>query len=101
MPKRRVGNKSTFFTFQSGAPFTVTLGSDPTGPGNPIRPNLNINLDLSNMTVSEILAAGGANLFRELSAGQRYGNGNAGRNILRSDALNQVDFGIINAEIAE
>ena len=24
---------NSFFTFQSGAPFTVTLGSDPTGPG--------------------------------------------------------------------
>jgi hypothetical protein len=45
------------------------------------------------MTISEILAAGGSKLFRELSPGQRYGN--AGRNILRSDGINQVDFGII------
>ena len=60
---------NSFFTFQSGAPFTVTLGSDPTRSGNPIRPNLNTNLDLLSMTISEILAAGGANLFRGLSPG--------------------------------
>ncbi len=91
---------NSFFTFQSGAPFTVTLGSDPTMSGNPIRPNLNTNLDLSGMTISEILAAGGAKLFRELSPGQRVGN--AGRNILRSDGLNLVDFGIIkNTRLSE
>ncbi len=91
---------NSFFTFQSGAPFTVTRGSDPTGSGNPIRPNLNSNLDLSGMTISEILAAGGANLFREPSPGQRVGN--AGRNILRSDGLNLVDFGIIkNTRLSE
>ena len=91
---------NSFFTFQSGAPFTVTLGSDPTGSGNPIRPNLNTNLDLSSMTISEILAAGGAKLFREPSPGQRVGN--AGRNILRSDGLNLVDFGIIkNTRLSE
>jgi len=91
---------NSFFTFQSGAPFTVTLGSDPTGSGNPIRPNLNTNLDLSGMTISEILAAGGANLFRGLSPGQQVGN--AGRNILRSDGLNLVDFGIIkNTRLSE
>ncbi|MCM3870557.1 MAG: TonB-dependent receptor, partial [Pyrinomonadaceae bacterium] len=91
---------NSFFTFQSGAPFTVTLGSDLTGSGNPIRPNLNTNLDLSSMTISEILAAGGANLFRGLSPGQRVGN--AGRNILRSDGLNLVDFGIIkNTRLSE
>jgi hypothetical protein len=91
---------NSFFTFQSGAPFTVTLGSDATGSGNPIRPNLNTNLDLSSMTISEILAAGGANLFRDLSPGQRVGN--VGRNILRSDGINQVDFGIIkNTRLSE
>jgi hypothetical protein len=91
---------NSFFTLQSGAPFTVTLGSDPTGSGNPIRPNLNTNLDLSSMTISEILAAGGANLFREPSREQRVGN--AGRNILRSDGLNLVDFGIIkNTRLSE
>lgn len=91
---------NSFFTFQSGAPFTVSLGSDTTGSGNPIRPNLNITLDLSSMTISETLTAGGANLFRGLSPGQRVGN--AGRNILRSDGINLVDFGIIkNARLSE
>jgi hypothetical protein len=91
---------NSFFTFQNGAPFTVTLGSDPANSGNPIRPNLNTNLDLSSMTISEILAAGGAKLFRDLSPGQRVGN--AGRNILRSDSLNLVDFGIIkNTRLSE
>ena len=59
---------SSFFTLQSGAPFTVLNGSDPTGAlagidglvGNPIRPNLNTTLDLSSMTIDEIIAAGGA-----------------------------------------
>ena len=82
---------SSLFTFQSGAPFTVTLGMDQSG--NPIRPNLNTDLDLSSMTINEILAAGGANLFRGLDHGQLIGN--AGRNILRSDGFNQVDLGII------
>jgi TonB-dependent Receptor Plug Domain len=84
---------SSIFTFQSGAPFTVTLGTDPFQSGNPIRPNLNTDLDLSSMTIDEILAAGGANLFRGLDPGQLVGN--AGRNILRSDGLNQVDLGIV------
>jgi hypothetical protein len=89
---------NSIFTFQSGAPFTVTLGSDPSG--NPIRPNLNTSLNLSRKTIPEILAAGGASLFRDLSLGQLVGN--AGRNILRSDGLNQVDFGIIkNTRLAE
>ena len=83
---------NSFFTFQSGAPFTVFLGSD-LGTGNPIRPNLNTTLDLSSMTISEIRAAGGISLFRDLTPGQRVGN--AGRNILRADGIRLVDFGII------
>lgn len=88
---------NSFFTFQSGAPFTVMLGSDPTEAGNPVRPNLNTDLDLSSMTISEILAAGGRDLFRQ---GQRVGN--AGRNILRADGIRLVDFGIIkNTRVTE
>jgi hypothetical protein len=83
---------NSFFTFQSGAPFTV-LERDPIGTGNPIRPNLNTTLDLSSMTISEILAAGGRSLFRPLAPGDRVGN--AGRNILRADGVRLVDFGII------
>jgi hypothetical protein len=52
------------------------------------------------MTISEILAAGGSTLFRDLSPGERIGN--AGRNILRSDGINQIDFGIIkNTRVSE
>ena len=68
---------ASFFTFQSGAPFTVLNGSDPTGAlagidalvGSAIRPNLNTNLDLSKMTIPEIIAAGGASLFSRLCGG--------------------------------
>ena len=84
---------NSFFTFQSGAPFTVTLGSDVLGTGNPIRPNLNTDMDLSSMTISEIRAGGGASLFSGLSPGQRVGN--VGRNTLRADRIRLVDFGII------
>ena len=97
-----------FFTFQSGAPFTVLNGSDPAGAlsgintlvGDAIRPNLATNLPLSNMTVPEILAAGGASLFQRITAAQRVGN--AGRNILRADGINNLDFGIFkNTKIGE
>ena len=101
---------SSFFTFQSGAPFTVLNGSDPTGAltgidslvGSAIRPNLNTNLDLSKMTITEILAAGGASLFTRLCGGA--GNsaaiscpervGNVGRNTLRADGIGNVDFSL-------
>jgi len=51
------------FTLQSGSPFTPLNGSDPAIAlasisslvGNAIRPNLNTNLDLSSMSVEEIL----------------------------------------------
>ena len=91
---------NSFFTFQSGAPFTVFLGRDAFGTGNPIRPNLNTTLDLASMTISEILAAGGRSLFSPLAPGQRVGN--AGRNILRADGIRLVDFGIIkNTRLTE
>jgi len=98
---------SSFFTFQSGAPFTALNGSDPTGAiagidglvGNSIRPMLNSDLELSKMTVEELLAAGGASLFRPLCgmpsptcAGERVGN--VGRNTLRADGIGNVDIGI-------
>lgn len=99
---------NSFFTMQSGAPFTVLLGADPACAvcgidglvGTPIRPNLNTTLNLSGMTIEEIRAAGGASLFRGLDPGQRVGN--AGRNILRADGIRLVDFGIIkNTRISE
>ena len=99
---------NAFFTLQSGAPFTVLNGSDPTGAlsgisglvGDAIRPNINTNLDLSSMTIPEILAAGGRNLFQTLVAGQRVGT--AGRNLLRADGINNIDLGILkNVRIRE
>jgi hypothetical protein len=97
-----------FFTFQSGAPFTVLNGSDPAGAlsgintlvGDAIRPNLVSNQPLSSMTVPEIIAAGGAGLFQRITAAQRVGS--AGRNILRADGINNVDLGIFkNTAIGE
>ena len=88
-----------FLTLQSGAPFTVLNGSDPGGivtgnlVGTSIRPFLNTNLDLSSMKVREIQAGGGGALFRGVTAANPIGN--AGRNILRADGINRLDFGLI------
>lgn len=97
-----------FFTFQSGAPFTVLNGSDPAGAlsgintlvGDAIRPNLNTNLPLGGMTLPDIIAAGGASLFQRITAQQRVGS--AGRNILRADGINNLDLGIFkNTSVGE
>jgi hypothetical protein len=45
---------NSFFSLQSGAPFSPLNGSDPTGANNPLRPNVFTNLDVSNMTVAEL-----------------------------------------------
>jgi Carboxypeptidase regulatory-like domain/TonB-dependent Receptor Plug Domain len=99
---------NSFLSFQSGAPFTVLNGSDPAGAlsgidglvGNAIRPNLNTSLDLSSMTILDIIRAGGSSLFKTITAAQRVGN--AGRNILRADGIQQIDFGVIkNTRISE
>lgn len=96
------------FSLQSGSPFSPLNGSDPAIAlasisslvGNAIRPNVNTSLDLSSMSVEEILRAGGRSLFSTITAAQRVGN--AGRNILRSDGINNVDFGILkNTRIGE
>jgi Carboxypeptidase regulatory-like domain len=94
---------NAFFTLQSGAPFTVLNGSDPTGAlsgisglvGDAIRPNFNTTLDLSGMTIPDILAAGGASLFRTLGPGERVGN--VGRNLLRADGINNIDLGFLKS----
>jgi hypothetical protein len=95
-----------FLTLQSGAPFTVLNGSDPGGivtgnlVGTSIRPFLNTNLDLSRMNVREVQAAGGGALFRGVTAANPIGN--AGRNILRANGINRLDFGLIkNTRIHE
>jgi hypothetical protein len=96
------------FSLQSGAPFTPLNGSDPTGAlsgidglvGSAIRPNLNTTLPISGMSVEQLVAAGGRTLFRTLGTGERVGN--AGRNILRADGINNIDFGILkNTRISE
>jgi hypothetical protein len=101
---------SANFNFQDGAPFTVLNGADPTGAlagistlgGNAIRPNLSTDLDLGDMTVQEVLDAGGARLFRPLCGnpsptcvGERVGN--APRNLLRSDGVANLDLGFIKS----
>jgi hypothetical protein len=94
---------SGFVTFQSGSPWTPLNGSDPARAlngidalvGNAIRPNLNTSLNVSKMTPEELLAAGGRALFAELVAGERFGN--AGRNILRSDGIQNFDFSVMKS----
>lgn len=148
-----------FFTFQSGAPFTVLNGSDPAGTlsgintlvGDAIRPNVFTNLDVSRMTVSELFGIDqGLRAQAILRAQQIFASlanpqpgplpgpplpftlftapqgrivpgpnntlrvevdflglptgrvGNAGRNILRADGINNVDIGIFkNTRIGE
>ncbi len=99
---------NSFFTIQSGAPYTVLNGADPGNAlsgidslvGMAIRPNLNSSLDISSMTILELMQAGGKNLFQELQTGQRLGN--AGRNILRADGIFDLGFGFLkNTRLAE
>jgi hypothetical protein len=46
---------NSFFNFQTGAPFSVLNGSDPTGSSSVgMRPNIFTNLDLSRMSVAEL-----------------------------------------------
>lgn len=107
-----------FLNFQSGAPFSPLNGTDPTGTlgglasaiGIATRPNVITTQDLAHMSVEELFAlrgainANGNALFRTL---QCSGNvcervGNAGRNILRADGINNMDFGIVkNTNIGE
>ena len=91
---------SGFLTLQSGAPFSPLDGGDPgfrlTGisqqVGNAIRPHLNTSLDLSRMSLEEIVRAGGRSLFSRVTAASPIGN--AGRNILRADGIANVDLGL-------
>lgn len=99
---------SGFLTFQSGAPFSPLAGIDPgfrlSGidalVGNAIRPNVATDLDLSRMTLREILQAGGRTLFANVTAANPIGN--AGRNILRADGINNLDLAVVkNIRISE
>ncbi len=105
---------SGFLTLQSGSPFTPLNGADPSNllsgisglVGNSIRPNMNTSINVSKLTLAELLAAGGRTLFTPITAasiaagGPRLGN--AGRNILRSDGIQNVDLSLAkNFKIAE
>jgi len=107
---------NSFFSIQSGAPFTVLNGQDLAGAlagidglvGNSIRPNIVSTADLSSMSIPEILAGCGTpiagnrcpNFFSTTTAAQRIGN--AGRNIIRAQKYFNVDFGVIkNTRITE
>jgi hypothetical protein len=93
---------SGFLTFQSGSPFAPLNGADPgnrlTGIdgliGNSIRPNLNTNLDLSRMTLEQLwnVPGGPRSLFSQVTAANPIGN--AGRNILRSDGIGNLDVAV-------
>jgi len=86
-----------FLTLQSGAPFSVLDGTDPglrlSGLATTVRANVNTNLDLSRMSIEQILAAGGARLFSHVTAANSLGN--TGRNILRSSGLHNLDLGVV------
>ena len=95
---------SGFLTLQSGAPFTALDGADPgfrlSGLAPTVRANVNTSLDLSRMSVSEIFQAGGAALFRRVTASDPLGN--IGRNVLRSGGIKNVDLGLVkSARIGE
>ncbi len=91
-------------TFQAGPPFSPLAGSDPgfrlSGidglVGNAIRPNLETTLPLGSMSLPEIMAAGGRKLFLDangaLTVTAARPIGNAGRNILRADGINNLDL---------
>ena len=91
---------SGFLTLQSGAPFEALDGADPGFRLTAIRASVNTNLDLARMSVLEILQAGGASLFRRVTAAE--GVGNIGRNVLRSSGIKNVDFGLVkNTRVSE
>lgn len=93
----------SFITLQSGSPFTPLNGDDPAGAlagidaevGDAIRPNLNTALNVSKMSIEELLRAGGSSLFRQITAAERLGN--VGRNVLRSDGIANIDFSILKS----
>ncbi|MGH9793344.1 MAG: hypothetical protein ACRD5G_01100, partial [Candidatus Acidiferrales bacterium] len=118
-----------FATFQSGSPFSPLNGSDPAAVlggidglvGNSMRPNPNTSLNVSGMSIEELIAAGGNSLFSTLPGAFVGGNvvasnctlnagsttagtctiplanryGTVGRNILRSDGIGNIDLSIL------
>lgn len=120
---------NSFFTLQSGAPFTPLNGSDPTGAlngidglvGSAIRANVLGPLPTTNAEeLFNLIRGQGQQFFRTLQctgqlapdstpASPRYMPsatcerfGNAGRNILRADGIGNLDLGIIkNTRLGE
>ena len=115
---------NSFFTFQSGAPFTPLNGSDPTGAlngidglvGNAIRANSTAPLPTTSAEeLFNLIRGQGQQFFRTLQctgstddcpAGSYHATcerfGSAGRNILRADGIGNIDFGIIkNTRLGE
>ena len=104
---------NSFFTIQSGAPFTVLNGADPANAlsgisglvGNAIRANVVPGIDLSGLSAAEVRAmctsiSNCSNLFTAVTRAQRLGN--IGRNTLRADGIENIDFGLIkNTRITE
>jgi outer membrane receptor protein involved in Fe transport len=94
---------SGFLTLQSGAPYSPLSGNDPgfrlsgidSLVGNSIRPMLNTNLNVAKMDHLELIAAGGRSLFRQVTAAE--GLGDVGRNVLRADGINTLDFAILKS----
>jgi hypothetical protein len=105
----------SFLTLQSGSPFSPLNGSDPTLAlggidglvGSAIRPNLNTTMDLSSMSVEDLVRAGGRSLFSTLPTCQRITGtntctpvqrfGSVGRNILRSDGIASIDLSVMKS----
>jgi hypothetical protein len=103
---------SGLLTVQSGTPFGVLNGSDPTAAlsgiaglvGDPIRPNLNTSHPISKMSIEELRRASGSSLFSTLAPCTRIGTtltcapgdrfGNMGRNVLRADGIGNVDLSV-------
>mgnify|MGYP000961369157 CR=1 FL=1 len=106
---------SSLMTFQSGSPFSPLAGVDPgfrlsgidSLIGSSIRPNVAPGASLAGMSVEQLWAMRGAqitetipqsvtnfapNLFRLPTAASPLGN--AGRNILRSDGIGNVDLAV-------
>ena len=82
---------NSFFSFQSGAPFSPLNGTDPTGTlgglataiGIATRANVATGVDVSQLSVEEMYAlrgtvnASGTTRFPDATAGQRVGNAGA------------------------
>jgi outer membrane receptor protein involved in Fe transport len=91
---------SGFLTSQSGSPFSPLAGIDPgnvlTGidglVGLAVRPNVLPGVNLSGVSVNDIFRNGPSAYFSQVTAASPIGN--AGRNILRSTPLNDVDFAV-------